>query len=411
MLFIPGAGELLLPGVPPLMGLLASGLVYLMWLGQIGRYMDDALGLTVKSELVRITVNVAAMLVLLLLFAAGALNLALLFLHQYLLYALLFLGYLWCLRGVWPRFGLALAKEEREAYRGEFARFTMPLFAQALASLVFLTAERWMLQHFDGSAAQGYFSLSQKVGMACFLFVTAMTPLIMREFALAHGRADRRRMADLLDRHGPMLYGVAAYFSCFVMVEAESVVRLFGGAEFAAATLPVQIMALYPLHQSYGQVVSSVFLATGETRVLRNNTVLSLVAGMFVSWFLLAPASLGGLNLGSTGLAVKTVSVQFVFVNILLYRCAKSIPLRLAPNLAHQALCPLAFIALAWLSAKGSELSGVSGMARFFLSGMAYSAGSLLLSAAFPPLAGLRRADVNGLWRLVRNIASRFRKG
>lgn len=410
-LFIPGVGALLLPDVPPLMGALSAGLAYIMWVTQIARSMDDALGLTIKSELVRIVLNIAAMVVLVALFFLGWLNLAVFYLHQYVLYALLAVGYLWCLRRSWPGFSFVLPKARQREYNREFAAYSMPLFVQALASLIFLTAERWILQYFDGSVAQGYFSLSQKVGMACFLFVTAMTPLIMRELAIAHGKADKAGMARLLDRHGPMLYAIAAYFSCFVVIEAEAVVRLFGGTAFAGAILPVQIMALYPMHQSYGQVVSSVYFATGDTKILRNNTVLSLVVGILCSWFLLAPGHLGGLNLGAFGLAVKMVAVQFVFVNFLLWRCSRFIPLKLGRNLAHQLLCPLALLSLALLAGQFSARLQLGGVLSFLVSGLCYTAAAGLLCWFFPWLSGMTRQEMQRIVQagaaLIKRIVGR----
>ncbi len=413
ILFLPGLGDMLLPGVPPLMGALAAGLNFGMWFAQIGRSMDDALGLTVKSELVRIIVNILAMLALVALFVLGWLNLAVFYAHQYLLYLFLALGYFWCLRHAWPGFSLTLTRERRSAYTGQFVAYSAPLFVQALASLLFLTAERWILQYFDGSVAQGYFSLSQKVGMACFLFVTAMTPLIMRELTLAHGRADKQAMARLLDRHGPMLYAIAAYFSCFAAVEAAGVVRLFGGAEFAAAILPVQIMALYPMHQSYGQVVSSVYFATGDTKTLRNNTLLSLLAGICCTWFLLAPSEHGGLNLGAFGLAVKMVVVQFVFVNLLLWRCAKFIPINLGRNLAHQLLCPLSLMALALFTGKLVDLlvPVPGGVLNFFVSGVCYTLGCAVLGWFFPWLMGMRREEMRQLLQFGLDVARRLLAG
>lgn len=48
-----------------------------------------------------------------------------------------------------------------------------------------------------------------------------MTPLIMRELSIAWGRKDRETMARLLTRFAPLLYVVAAYFSCFTLAEGR----------------------------------------------------------------------------------------------------------------------------------------------------------------------------------------------
>lgn len=128
-----------------------------------------------------------------------------------------------------------------------------------------------------------------------------MTPLIMRELAIAWGKDDREHMGHLLTRFAPLLFGIAAWFSCFTAVEASVLVHIFGGVEFAAALVPVQIMALYPAHQAYGQLASSVFHATGKTKVLRNLAFTSNFGGFLLVWLLVAPQDMLGMGLGANG--------------------------------------------------------------------------------------------------------------
>ena len=394
ILYLPGAGAMLMPGVPAYLALWGAFLAFLYWYFRVARGMTDALGLTTSSELIRTVLNLVAMALLVGLYCAGLLDMTLLFCHQYTLYILSCLGFFWCLRRAWPGFSFRLSKEQSRAYGKEFSAYCFPLFTLALFSVLFLAGERWLLQYFDGSTAQGFFSLSQKIGMACFMFTIAMTPLIMREFSLAHAQKDVKRMAALFDKHGPMLYTVAAYFSCFAVVEAEAVVRILGGEKFAEAVLPVQIMAFYPMHQSYGQVTASIFYATGDTKALRNNSAAALFVGIIAAWFMLAPASMLGLNLGAVGLAIKTVGVQFLFVNILLMLARKVMPLNFWGNLAHQLFCPLVFIAGALLGGLIAQALGLAGFPRLFAVAASYSLFCALSILAVPWLAGLARADV-----------------
>ena len=108
-------------------------------------------------------------------------------------------------------------------------------------------------------------------------------------------------MGHLLTRFAPLLFGIAAWFSCFTAVEASVLVHIFGGAEFAAALVPVQIMALYPAHQAYGQLASSVFHATGKTKVEKMTMVADI--GKVVNRLLTDGQLYGGIAQG-IGLAL-----------------------------------------------------------------------------------------------------------
>lgn len=412
LMFVPGVGDVFMPDVPGWLAPLAALWAFLTWGGRVLRSMNDALGVTVASEMVRTVVALSAAGLLALLFFAQWLNIFSLFAQQYLLLGVTGLGY-WLvtrkhLAAQGRVLGMALAPGAGRAYAREFFDYSHPLFVQALLSFVLLTAERWLLQWFEGSAEQGFFALSQKVSMACFLFVSAMTPLVMRELSIAWGRQDKAEMARLIDRFAPLLYVVAAYFSCFTLVEGRALVHFFGGAQFVAAIVPVQIMALYPLHQAYGQLAGSVFHATGRTRTLRNLAALECVYGLAAAWFLLAPPEFGGLRLGAVGLACKTVLVQMLTVNLYLWLASRFIPLHFWRNLAHQ-LWSLALLALLALATREATLAlGIGDMQsfwRFLVSGLCYTAACGLLCLALPQVMGMSRQDVRELWRRFNPLA------
>lgn len=414
---LPGMGASLMPGVPLWMAVPSALWAYATWAGRVARGANDALGITARSEQARIVVNLASALALLALFFTGLLTLKTLYLHQYLSLGLLAAGFMLTLRRGLEQSG-ALKNQSMwrvsfsrfGQYAEEFARYSSPLFVTALASVLILSGERWLLQYFEGSVEQGYFSLSLKIGVACFLFVTALTPLMMREMAVAHGKNDAAGIARLMDRYAPMIYAVAAWMACFVLVEAPAVVRLFGGAEFSGALAPVQIMALYPIHQGYGQLANSIFYATGETSRLRNVSLCAMLLGLALTWLLLAPPRFFGLQMGASGLAVKMVLAQIVTVNLLFWFCRKSAPFNLKRNVFHQLVCPLALTGAALVSRYGAEWAGLGGpsdLPRFFVSGIFYCCLCALTAVMLPFVFGLAKGDLRRLcerlWAFVRD--------
>ena len=218
----------------------------------------------------------------------------------------------------------------------------------------------------------------------------------MRELAIAWGRDDREHMGRLLTRFAPLLFGIAAWFSCFTAVEAPVLVEIFGGAQFAAALIPVQIMALYPAHQAYGQLASSVFHATGRTKTLRNLAFVEHFGGFLLVWLLVAPQEWLGMGLGATGLAVKTVVTQFIMVNLLFWMASRLIPLNFFRNLLLQGLIMGSLLGLAWICKDVTSLyftEEPQQILRFILSGMLYSFMSLGLVVTCPWMFGCSWQD------------------
>ncbi|MCR4667693.1 MAG: lipopolysaccharide biosynthesis protein [Desulfovibrio sp.] len=398
-------GSCIMPSVPLWLAPLAALWAFLTWWGRVLRSMNDAIGATIHSEILRTLVSLVCVGILLGLFLAKELNIITLFLQQYLMLTATALGFWWVthreLLGRGRRISLSLSHDALCGYSREFFTYSHPLFVQALLSFCMLFLERWLLQLFNGSTEQGFFALSQKVSMACFLFVSAMTPLVMRELSIAWGQNDKKAMGRLLSRFAPLLYVIAAYFSCFTLAEGKSLVALFGGEQYVDALLPVQIMALYPLHQAYGQLAGSVFHASGRTHILRNITAFECVYGFLCTWILLAPNHLFGFGLGATGLAIKTVFVQFITVNVYLWFAARFIPLSFWRNMAHQLLSLVLLLGLALAIREITyffPLGDAFFLLRFLISGLLYTFMTAILCLSFPQLIGMQRFELKELW-------------
>ena len=226
-----------------------------------------------------------------------------------------------------------------------------------------------------------------------------MTQLLTREFATAWGEQDLARMRAMFRRVIPMLYAVAAYFSVFVACHAEDVVRLFGGKGWEPGMAAMAIMVLYPMHQTYGQLSGSVFYATGQTGLYRNIGIAGAVAGLPLMYWLLASVDNGGLGLGAVGLALKTVVLQFVMVNVQLWFNTRLLALGFWKFVAHQLIVPAAFLACVLASTALVSPLGLPWLWQFLLAGAGYTAlaaGMILLA---PRLAGLERGEIGAMLR------------
>ena len=198
---------------------------------------------------------------------------------------------------------------------------------------------------------------------------------------------------------------MAAYFSCFIAVEAGAVCRLFGGEQYHSkqAIAAMSIMAIYPLHQTYGQLSGSLFYATDRTRLLRNIQVTLYLIGVPMTFLAVGPEELFGWNGGAQGLALKMVALQFIGVNIQLFYNARMLSLSMGYYLLHQILSAAVFFCLArsahiFVSLFCSEESITL---HFLLSGFTYSIGMLILLMAFPVVCGVSREDIANVKKRV----------
>lgn len=408
-----GAYKKLFPGQNLTYIYLAVLVAVFGWLAQIMNQMTDAYGLTVSAESAKMLQKVIAVAALFALFVFKKFSLDIFFIYNYLMFALIMLIFSRVIKrnGFAVREGWNLDFADISGYVKEFYKYSHPLFIYCLVGMVVGIFDRWILQVFGGSIQQGFYSLSSQVGVICFLFTSAMTPLITREFSIAHNNKDLNLMAWLFRKHIPLLYSITAFFSCFVAVNADKVALLIGGGMFKEASLPVAIMAFFPIHQSYGQLSGSLYYATGRTRLYRNIGIISMLTGLPVTYFLIAHGEMLGFNSGAVGLALKMVILQFATVNVFLYFNTRFLKVSFAKYIFHQFGCVIFLLAASLFSAFSANkliLNERHIVFSFLLSSFFYTLIVIGVVYFFPVIFGLKRKDWDMAYEKLRYYKQKY---
>ncbi len=365
----------------------------------------DAYGLTVIGERVQFFTRTINTIIIISLFFLNNLNLINLFLLLSFIY---FINIIICWYFIYKKV-LIPFKLKGELYFGkikeyikEFYFYCYPLFLLKIFSFFSSIFERWFLQIIAGNVQQGFYSLSFRISQIFFLFTSSLTPLLMREFSIAYHNNDLKKMALLFRRYIPFFYSITAYFACFVCIQADKVVYIFGGKDFKGAIVAVMIMALYPIHQTYGQLSSSVFMATGKTKLVSLIGVFNTLFGFFITYLLIAPTNLFGLNLGANGLALKVILVQFITVNIQLYFNAKFLKLSFIKYLLHQFICVTVLLGISFSVSLLINHFISQIIVNFIISGIIYTFIIFILILVVPIVMGIKREDLILLISLVK---------
>jgi O-antigen/teichoic acid export membrane protein len=234
-------------------------------------------------------------------------------------------------------------KKNIKPYFKEFKSFCSPLIVSMLFGLMVGLLDRWILQYFYDSSEQGFYSLSHKISAVTFLILGAVTNIWIREVSTSFSSGNQERLRNFYSKYIYFMYALTAYISCFVILNYKEVTLILGGEAFSGASVSVMIMAIYPIHQSLGQLSGSYFLASEQTKLRRNiNIVMSLI-GVILTYICIVPEKFGGLELGAIGLACKEVIVQILSVNVLLYYVSKGLKINFVSGLIKQVVIFIIF--------------------------------------------------------------------
>jgi len=396
--FAAGLDRIIWPGQTVLFILFGAVWAFLTFYVMVFNDMSDAYGLTVKSELAKMMIKIIGFLAILFLFLQKWLSLTNFFLYHFVILSVTIGFLIWVIRsGGFSIFSnWQLRKEQVKSYIHEFTAFSGPLVVFIGVAVFEGILDRWLLQKYSGNVQQGFYGLAYQIGTLCFFFTSALIPLVARDFAISFGKRDIGEMGRLFSRFVPMLYAVAAYFGCFLAVESKTVMLLLGGKAYTGAVLPIAIMCLFPIHQTYGQMNASVFFAAGNTRLYRNIGLILSGIGLPMTFIILGPTEYGGLQAGAIGLALKMLVLQIVSVNVQLWFHAKMMRLSFQRFVFHQAsviiyflfcAATCSFIAKAILPADHFVL-------QFIVSGIFYTIGITALGITVPWIFSLKRNEI-----------------
>lgn len=404
-IFALGLDQVIWPGQLSKFVLLAALWSVLVWLHGVLQKLCDAFGYTREAEWVRIQQKVFSVAILLGMFVLGQITLETFFYYYIALLVYLLVGFAGILmwKGRWPKLSAwKLPWDKVRAYTKEFYIYASPLFVYVAVESVVAVLDRWVLQRFSGSAEQGYFGFAYQMGYVSILFVGAIAPLIQREFSVAHAAKNFTHMAYLFMRYMPMLFSLSAFFTGFIAFQSDKLVHLFAGSQFNESIVAITLMAFYPMFFTFGRVTSSVFYATGETHLFRNLGLIVQGAGMVVTWILLAPGKLGGVEMGATGLAIKLVVVQAVLVNLQVWFSCRLLHLKFKKYFFHQVATLLGFLALGFMATRFIDdvllVRPDKYLWEFLLGGVFYCGLVAMVAYVIPSLFGIYRTDVMQLF-------------
>lgn len=362
---------------------------FLAWLTQVYIKISDAFALSVSVELVKVFHKIISMLLLICMVYSMAFDLSTYFYFNYiaLVSFLLIVSMLFIKKNIFTC-NLFTLNLDYQTIIKEFIHFCSPLVIFNIIGISAGLFDIWLLQTLGGSLQSGFYGLAYSIAAMCFLFTSAMTPIITREFAKSYEHHDIDNIKKLFYRYIPMLYSVSAYFAIFIAFQSEKLIEIFTDEKFKDAYVVLMVMAFYPIHQTYGQLSGSLFFATNKTNLYKNIGLLSSFIGFMLTLFFLYI-----LKLEALGLAWKMVIAQIVGVNIQLYFNCKFLYISIWYFIKHQLYSILFFTACAFVS-QNIFFKVDSTVLEFFIVGCVYTLLVTIGGLIFPKIFAVTLSEI-----------------
>lgn len=207
----------------------------------------------------------------------------------------------------------------------KYISYCLPLIPYTSVGFISQFVDRWMLQTFSGSHEQAYFAISTQFSTIALIATTSILHIFWKEIAEAHFQDNRERVRLFYKKVSRGIFFLGALIAGFLVPWSLELIHLLLGEPYEKGSLALSIMFLYPIHQSLGQIVGSMFYATEKVSIQVTLGIIVMLIGTIATYFVVAPASaiVPGFGLGAEGLAFKMVLLQCISVNIAMYIIAR----------------------------------------------------------------------------------------
>ena len=277
----------------------------------------------------------------------------------------------------------------------EFYEYCLPFVPYALFSFAHDFADRWMLQRWGGTKEQAYYTISYQFATISLLATTSVLRIFWKEIAEANFNNDKQRVKQLYLRISRGLYFVAAISAGAFIPWTAEIISIMLGDQYKDAYFTMLLMFIYPVHQSIGQIGSTMLMATGKTLVQVKLGIGFMIVSIIFIYFMLAPPNglIPGLGLASGGLAWKMVLMQLLQVNVLMLLLSKMFYWEYDWGFQFYGLLPTIIIGFSIKILLNSILE-INLILNLFIYGILYIAFILTFLFSFPNIAGLTRDEL-----------------
>ena len=280
----------------------------------------------------------------------------------------------------------------------EYWKFCLPLIPYAYISFCYEFADRWLLQSFGGSSEQAYYAVANQISMIAGLATVSIVNIFWKEIAAAHEQKDYEVIAIYYYRFSRGLFFFCSFIAAFMVFWSSEIIEVLLGESYSAGVLTLKIMVFYPIYSSMWEV--SGVLALASKRVILHVTFGSFfkISSIFAAYYILSPEDglISGLNLGSSGLALKMVIMQFLVANAFSYYLCRTYKMKF--DWLFQPVAIISCVCLSYFSywVSHSSFDVTNGLlVTVSMSAIIYILLIAFLIVIAPSLVGMDRSDLS----------------
>jgi len=315
-------GNKIIQGTPFLVLILLLGIEWALYLTNLSNQLSDAKGISKWPQMLILISNLIMTLVIIALALMKSLTL-----YTYLITTFTF-GILSCISimiflyqtnydSIWMK----VDKENLKSLLKTTLKISLPLTIASYLGMGIEFFERFLIQYKYGPEEQSYYYIAAKWAAIIIILSSSSLQIFWQSLVKTIAAGDIKKAGGIYRRLDGLLFYVIVTLALIWSFMGKEMLSFLLGKEFENAGKILVVMAFYPVSQVFGQMGTTIAIASERSKEYLIATAITATIGFFVSYFLLVPKDsyIPGLELGSFGLAIKTAIFGLIAVQPITY--------------------------------------------------------------------------------------------
>ena len=322
VLCFTNSGNEIIQGTPFLILLLLLGIEWVLYLTSVSNQLGDSKGISKWPQILILVSNLIMTLVIIAMAVMKGLTV-----YIYLITTFTF-GLLSCLSIIFflyqtthERIWMKVGNEDLKSLLKTTLKVSVPLTLASYYGMGIEFFERFLIQYKYGAEEQSYYYVASKWAAIIIILSTSSLQIFWQSLVKNIAAGDIKKAGEVYRRLDGLLFYFILTLALTWSFMGKEMLSFLLGKDFDNAGKILVVMAFYPVSQVFGQMGTTIAVASGRSKEYLIATAITATFGIVVSYFLLVPknAYIPGLELGSFGLALKTTVFGLIAVQPITY--------------------------------------------------------------------------------------------
>lgn len=212
---------------------------------------------------------------------------------------------------LWSYFPIKLRKIEASVIK-KHLRGTLKIFWPQVATMVYLSVDKIMLEHFVSSSAVAYYDQAEKIVRIPLTFITVLSTVMMPRLASRFSEGNEWQIKDYLAK--------TIQFSCFlafpmtigIAMIAPNLIPWYLGNEFSQVIQAVQVLSpIIVLCSLVGISGDQYLVATKQTSVMTYSYFCAAIVNVIIDALLIPQYGVVGAAIGTIAAYIVSLVIQY----------------------------------------------------------------------------------------------------